>query len=318
MKPIFKNSLFILLVLASVQGLAQPYKSLFGNKHTEWTVMVIETYHDPIVNGAINWEDIKLTYQKDTLVQNKLYKKIVVGDSFTKAYHNMFRSFLVREDTITGKVWYNEYAINGCGHYDTTEHLMFDFNLQVGDTFNLESPICLPVNTYAKTVDSVYYDNNNLKHIRFQVGQITAIGGVIVEFIEGSGSTLGIFYKATCDYVPWPYMLCQWKDGIKTYTNSAFHGNCDPENNLHLSVTAPLKNKWISIYPNPAQNELTVDATSDGPCQLAITDISGKEVYKQQINNELTIPITYWARGLYFAQISDNKGQKHMEKIVLN
>ncbi len=64
----------------------------------------------------------------------------------------------------------------------------------------------------------------------------------------------------------------------------------------------------ISIYPNPAQNQITIEREEFGTeAQLLITDIAGKVVYKQLIQNQLktTIDLSSLEKGMYSATLFD-------------
>jgi glucuronoarabinoxylan endo-1,4-beta-xylanase len=61
------------------------------------------------------------------------------------------------------------------------------------------------------------------------------------------------------------------------------------------------------IYPNPAQDEITIQAGSEVPqiYQVAILDLSGKTVMQRQVNGQksVVIPVKQLPSGLYLVQI---------------
>ena len=64
----------------------------------------------------------------------------------------------------------------------------------------------------------------------------------------------------------------------------------------------------ISIYPNPAKNQITIERQEFGTeAQLLITDIAGKVVYKQLVQNQLktTIDLSILEKGMYSATLFD-------------
>jgi sugar lactone lactonase YvrE len=70
-----------------------------------------------------------------------------------------------------------------------------------------------------------------------------------------------------------------------------------------------IKNK-ISIYPNPASSTLTIhQSTPSSNQQLLITDVLGREVYHQPINNstQSTIDISTLSNGVYLYQLKNDK-----------
>lgn len=61
--------------------------------------------------------------------------------------------------------------------------------------------------------------------------------------------------------------------------------------------------KYIKIYPNPAQNQLTIEFEKDfSSLQYAIIDVFGRIHHKEKINNtkeSIVIPIHYLSNGMY-------------------
>ena len=76
----------------------------------------------------------------------------------------------------------------------------------------------------------------------------------------------------------------------------------------------------FSIYPNPATSYLKIEdkGLSSVESTLTMFDISGKMVYKQQFNNELTLQVKSMniKEGLYFIKIQNNNGV-NVEKIMI-
>ncbi len=64
----------------------------------------------------------------------------------------------------------------------------------------------------------------------------------------------------------------------------------------------------ISIYPNPTQNQITIEQSeTSSSTQLLITDLAGKVVYKQLIQGQAktTIDLSMLDKGLYSATLFD-------------
>lgn len=72
-----------------------------------------------------------------------------------------------------------------------------------------------------------------------------------------------------------------------------------------LSTEIPEENKEISVYPNPAQNEIFIRNENNVEIEeIAIFDVSGKEVVKQKdkyLNN--SIDVQHLESGIYFLKI---------------
>ena len=75
-----------------------------------------------------------------------------------------------------------------------------------------------------------------------------------------------------------------------------------------VSEPAPYTKPTISLYPNPATNQITLSGLPDGHHTLTITDVLGKLISTRQVSNAETIPLDL-ASGLYFYQMLGQKGR---------
>ena len=67
--------------------------------------------------------------------------------------------------------------------------------------------------------------------------------------------------------------------------------------------------KGISIYPNPASNTLFINNDNKARLSLTITDITGRKVLTQAVNNDKnTVPVSSLKEGTYFLSLTDSKG----------
>ena len=72
----------------------------------------------------------------------------------------------------------------------------------------------------------------------------------------------------------------------------------------------------FNIYPNPAKDFVTI-AVSEGTA-LQLTDISGREILKQQITNSpFQLSIKQLPTGLYFINIKDPQGRMAVNKLAV-
>lgn len=71
----------------------------------------------------------------------------------------------------------------------------------------------------------------------------------------------------------------------------------------------------MKLFPNPASNKayITYDSKINGTVVLNVSDINGKTVYTQSFNagnglNAIEIPVSQMQKGMYFVQLSTDKG----------
>jgi Secretion system C-terminal sorting domain len=81
------------------------------------------------------------------------------------------------------------------------------------------------------------------------------------------------------------------------------------------------KDLTVKAFPNPVQNELTIDVMSDAKnVEIEVIDVLGRSIYqKNESNTEgsklLTINTLDWLSGIYFLKVSDGK-KVFQQKIV--
>lgn len=85
-----------------------------------------------------------------------------------------------------------------------------------------------------------------------------------------------------------------------------------------VGVTAVQKDVTATIYPNPADNKLTV-ATNDGAdFKVIVTDLFGRTVYAGTgVNGLATVNTTQLAAGMYMVKIAAGNGQEQTIKAVV-
>lgn len=257
----------------------QPYESMFGSTSTMW---IIKWY-----NLDFGGNDT-IVVEKDTLALGFNWKKIIKTNSY-----GFFESgALLREDTLIGKVWYRPLEPG----WDAT-YLAFDFDLEEGDTFDLSS-------NYNPWLTSVVVDSTDItdtsKRIRFYsfIEQ-----GENITFIEGVGGNQGPIYKESSGLLH-PYLLCAYKDGVQTYSNISYEGNCSPPTSITLIDPA----KAIEVYPNPVFDVLNIKNVSDIEFdKVEIYDALGRKVSSEWYHT--SIDFNGLLPGLYCIRLIASKGE---------
>ncbi len=75
--------------------------------------------------------------------------------------------------------------------------------------------------------------------------------------------------------------------------------------------------KYITAYPNPVSNSLTIENPYQCSMQLSIYNITGKLLYNSQSENyTTTIDMSPYEAGIYFVEMKLNDGRKAVRKIV--
>jgi hypothetical protein len=253
----------------------------------------------------------------DSLYNGKAYKKI--------KYNGNFQG-LMREDTAAKKVYFIQYC-------NTTEDLLYDFSLTQGSTINYNftntNPY-MPNGVY--TVDSVklQHDYKTYYHKHFYLRNHGSVNNKTLEMVEGVGNVshpLFLYYNFSTAIILTPSsectasnfneaLGCKWNNGTKVYIDSTLfkmatsppYGNYFNDScNYCLGQTGGI-NKYnnletVSIYPNPAQNNFTVETNATEKQTLQLFDVNGRLVLAQTINEKTIIDAGNLNAGVYSLSI---------------
>ncbi len=72
----------------------------------------------------------------------------------------------------------------------------------------------------------------------------------------------------------------------------------------------------ISIYPNPSYGVFTIGLQTNKSIDIAVYDLTGKQVFIQKATTDRAIDLSSFAKGFYFAKISLD-GQEVVKKLIL-
>jgi hypothetical protein len=196
-------------------------------------------------------------------------------------------NFYVKEDVIQGKAWMKRL------YSDTLWRIFYDLSLNIGDTIENNSTY----NLSQAPVDSVYFDLLNRKHIRFN--QNTFMSGKF-EFIEGVGTTYGLYKTLIYNPALRPTLICQHKSGVLNY--SLIHplvANCQTSLGTdELTVSS------LVISPNPTNEWITVSADYSNQWEtISVFNAMGQLILR---TNDTVSPINVseLENGLYLISCS--------------
>jgi hypothetical protein len=106
-------------------------------------------------------------------------------------------------------------------------------------------------------------------------------------------------------------------DGYQTYDGFYF----DDFTIVTLAPAASVQNSEtgnLKIYPNPNQGHFNITFDTNLKFQkLEITDISGKSIFIQNIQNNDNIKDIQLKKGIYFVSLINDSGQKNTQKLVI-
>ena len=122
-------------------------------------------------------------------------------------------------------------------------------------------------------------------------------------------------------YASTTWMFSQAQVDVMNATLNGYRSalkNSDVNMNCNGSVGTGLNNyqlENLDIHPNPTLGKLNI-ASADKINTLSITNIIGEEILFIKYFSEKTIDLSFYKNGVYFINISTDKGT-HIEKIIL-
>lgn len=96
-----------------------------------------------------------------------------------------------------------------------------------------------------------------------------------------------------------------------------FLARLGPETDLSIAEKKQFAASW-ELYPNPAQDEITVHIKNDErKYHISITDINGRQVYRDKFKSTLIIPTDGWSPGTYIVQIANRRSGQSSKKVTV-
>jgi len=292
-----KRLTVIILVLSSLISFSQNF--VMSNK--QWNV-VIEAWGP---GGISSNTEIFLT-SGDTTINEQLYSKLYLSyDSLQTSY---YRGAL-REDN--NQVFF----IN----IDGAEGLLYDFNLNVGDSTYIVTDFTYGGEELLVIIDSVnYVEINEVQYKIFWIHE-DYMTGMTDYWIEGIGSNNGPLYTLIHHHIICPLwqLSCCYEDGVSVFNNE----------NLDCYMTTVGIDEFdkdkISFHPNPVNKgrKLHIQVSeNDQIYSVELFDLMGNKVFEQLeiLNVPIELELDDIPRGMYVFVVHTNNSKEFVRKILLN
>lgn len=282
--------------------------------------------------GFFSQQHIKLTYIKDTIINNETTKVLQVSDitivgpgplpNYAWSEQQAgFEYFLNRNDSIfrwhNGQFWF-----------------LYDFNAVSGDEWVISenddyacTGTTLPTrDTFTVvTIANQTYDNVTFETISGFDNGNWSIGQTIVKNIGSLRTPYPIPINNDCYGIDGathlPSALNCYYDDLRGHIIF----NAPPSNDCNFALT-PIKNLQkssqetlkVTIFPNPTSNEFSVLTETDNAIiqQYEIFDINGKKLESNVFYSNKPISIQNYPNGVYFLILITTDKSKHPFKVV--
>lgn len=269
----------------------------------------------------------KLTYTIDTLINSINCKKIThyyQGASWLGPYSFYGSPFYTYEQNGVAYLYNNRYGNN---KFDT----LFSINAQIGDKwrFPLVDTSCADSTYFMKVLNtgSKTLNGFNLKWLYVKAGPFPLAGsGSFIYGFDTITERLGLRYDDIC------YSSCYNSPdecahgGLRCYSDDAFGvystgltSSCDYLTGISESQ---IGQRLLKIYPNPAENEITVEyyGNIEQIITLDLYNLIGERVGSYKLdkgNNTMKISLLNYEAGIYFYQIISDEKIISKEKLII-
>lgn len=287
------NKLLTLGVLVSVVLMFLPSKSIcqytpFPTDSAAW--LIKRTHFD---SGTPYWYGDEYIFMNgDTIVNNIEYTKL--NFRLMDAYSTSEGLYgLLREEN--KKIYFKIIHEDVLAFMeDTSEFILYDFNLNIGDSFQIVDSYGNEYSTIVLDSDSVQLHNGEYR-ARLLLDEIDNICGSM-EWIEGIGNVA--YHPFYSNFVCFEHslnFLCYHAN------NDTLWGECPVIANVD-----EIKNDYIAeVYPNPSKNELNITDKSFENSKYLIISTSGIVMLSGTVINS-KINIQSIANGIYYLAILED------------
>lgn len=293
-----KSNAKLIVLLSYVIGMLHIPNSLHGqflDKNAKWTVMHEQYGGSPIKK----FYDIEI--HSDSLIDNVLYS---IFSEFEGLY-------ALREEN--NKVFYKILQSSYSGT-DTSEYLLYNFDLIIGDTISLHFPMFNTLRDsvwYVTKVDSVPVGDTNKKRILLEVPNLPGPGNWFY-WIEDVGSTEGpLWFTAKTEHEFLSALTCYYLEGNVVYRNEGY-SQCKTLGSNELNSRY---NEDVFEY-NALFNTIKVNLPVHDSFEFSIYSMNGTKVVSKKVPVYQIIQLNGINTGYYIVEVR-TKTNRFNKKIFI-
>lgn len=236
------------------------------------------------------------------------------GIVYNRLLHYQITDFLdtntlyIRQDAALKKVWIYIPGTN-------SDTILYDFNLQVGDTLNQREYWAMnfqsPDYWIVSSIDSILINGSYRKQFHYSN---TLNPTCFASMIEGIGADHGLRFPPSSCFEYYAALRAFHQDGTILYGDSLY-----PCHDFNSGVTEQNINKSSSVFPNPFHTSAQLEFNSgNDKTELIIYNSLGAPVASKNIISRTTsINRDGLPDGIYFYKIINQKGNLSSGKFVI-
>ncbi len=301
-----KFTLIFLVVLGFGNLISQIYYS-FPSDSAYWNVGL--SCQVPFCPPNAMVQPYQTSQNADTILNGIVYHKL-----YDKTSGNTLHSFY-RE---ANKRIYSKYPLGTIFGNDTSEFILYDFNMVIGDSFVVKvpsswigsGPLSKQPVIYLTSTGTISVNSIAHKTYYFSYNNCTPCP-INIQWIEGVGSSSGLFYNL--NYKPWgsclsypaPYNIYLLCFGRNYYTYPYTSGGCV----LSINENGILQES--KIYPNPFTDFITIgNLTEKNDMTVEIISLIGQKqnFIMEKQKSSIIVYTKEIPFGVYFLQIRSKEG----------
>lgn len=286
-----KIVLALLLLILDSSSFAQ--KIRFTDSANVWKGFNIDLSTYPITTI----ENYTASYLSDSVVNGHTYKVL-----FFNIDALFIDLYLIREDTLTSKVYAKNPAATGFSS-DTTEQILYDYNWRIGDTVNRDWSE-QHFKNYVYDIDSTLINGTWYKVWHFE-----GTSG-LYDVIEGIGCVSDpAFPMIPSSFESYIQLTCFSNNGFAPAVSPKVGNYFDNATSCTLAVNDIIKkNKNAVVSPNPitTDSKITLPYSISSGTLVVLNDI-GQTIINTPFQNkdELLIGDKVATPGIFFYRVTD-------------
>jgi hypothetical protein len=253
----------------------RPFPTIYGN----WVYQYFDDFHNPTSQFT------QYTLNGDTIFSSINYKKIFVYSNYVGALRENNKIIYFIPDT------------------SSTEYVLYDFNLTLGDTIihPFGGAVCSNDTVVIIAEDSVLLSDGYHRQL--------ILNTPYVPWIEGVGSMVYLLSPAQVLCVSGNDILqCMNSDSAVSYPSTST--SCL----VSVSEQIGIIDK-VSISPNPSNGSFIVDFDQSIK-EIWLTDLFGNIILKHQTNHQIQFKIDNLSSGTYILTVINRDGRTTNKKII--
>jgi hypothetical protein len=314
-----KRTLIIILTffLSSIN-----YSQTYIPFPTDSSTWVLSKFCNPPCDPFSDNQPQQIVQHGDSLKNGLQYHKLYMVHTGTNSplFHCLYREFM--------KKIYVKYPLGSMFGSDTSEFVLYNFNLNVGDTFTVKTPtnVSGPLPNTAKmklnsvTTGTVSYSTGTRKLYSFSSVTTPSPTALVmsITWYEGIGSNQGLLYNLA--FRSWPISVSP-PNPYSYYLNCFYKSNSFIPNLTCLPTNISQNNKSLTnlfLYPNPSNDIVALNnADNINIKSVVLYNILGNiclfETDRQKMDK---MNISHLSTGIYHCKITSENNDFTDFKII--